>query len=84
MIDINSWTMAELHTIEKLSGQSITALSDNTAPRGLLLAALGMVAKRRDGHPEFSWNDAQAMTMTDVTDLLGINSDDDAEAPEAS
>lgn len=71
-IDINKLTMGEIALVEELSNAPIQTLSDEAAPKGLALAALAFVAKRRED-PAFTWNDAQALTMTDVTELLGLS-----------
>lgn len=69
-------TLGEIALIEKLSGQPITALDDATAPKGAALAALVMVAKRRDD-PRFTWNAAQAFTLSEAYEILGIDPDAD-------
>lgn len=82
-LDVNRLTMGELATIEKLSDQSIANLEDEHAPKGNLLAALAMVAKRRNGEPGFKWGDALALTLDEVTAILGLDDDETDEAPDA-
>lgn len=72
MIDYNSLTMGEIAKIEELSGQPFTALEDDSLPKGNALAALAFVVKRRE-EKGFTWNQAQELTLTDVTDLLGLD-----------
>ncbi len=79
MIDVNSLTMGEIALVEKLGGQSISAIADDAAPKGKTMAALALVIKRRNGHPEFTWNDAQNLTFTEVSELLGLEDEDAAD-----
>lgn len=76
-MDVSKLTMGEVAQVESLSGLSINEVGDETKPKGLALAALAYVAKKRT-NPEFTWNDAQALTMADVQDVLG-----ETEEPEA-
>jgi len=78
--DFESLTMREVSLIEELSGQSISAIADETTPKGKALAALAMVAKRRSGFPSFTFNEASAMTLAEVNELLGTSDDEDDEA----
>lgn len=70
-INFNQLSMREIATIEELSGQPIGALSDEESPKGLQFAALAFIVKHRED-PEFTWNDAQDLTMSDVSSLIGI------------
>lgn len=88
MLDIEKLTLGEVATIERLSGLSVSTISADDSPKGLMMAALCFVAKRRDGDP-ITWNDAQDLTMDQANDILGLDelatSDDDGEgdgAPE--
>lgn len=76
--NIDQLTLGEVATIEDLSGTAISALSTDT-PQGKFLAALVMVAKRRDGHPTFTFNQALAMPMTEANEFLGLADDEPAE-----
>jgi hypothetical protein len=78
-INFNQLSMREIATIEELSGLPIGALSDDEAPKGRALAALAFVVKHRED-ASFTWNDAQDLTMSDVTALIGSD-DADEEAP---
>lgn len=88
MIDISTLTLGEVAKIEDLSGLPISALSDEEKPKGLALAALAMIVKRRTGEPAFSWNAAQALTFDEVGELLGLGEpeadEDDPKADSAS
>lgn len=70
MFDINKLTCGEVAKIEDLSGQAITNIGDDGAPKGLMLAALAMIAKRRED-PSFSWNKAQELTFAEASALIG-------------
>jgi len=72
MIDINKLTLGEIGSIEKLSGQSIDALGADGTPKGLLLAALYYVNKRREV-PAFTWNLANEVPMDEALDYLGLS-----------
>lgn len=76
MIDLNKLTMGEIALIEKLGGQAISMIGEDEAPKGLPMAALAMVLKRRAGFPDFTWNDAKNLPMEEVNELLGNNDDD--------
>lgn len=74
-VDINKLTLGEVAKVEELSGLSISSIGDDDKPKGLALAALAFVAKRRED-PKFSWNDALLLTFDEAGALLGINADD--------
>lgn len=82
MIDINTLTVGEIAKIEELSGQAITAMGNDDAPKGLMLAALAMIAKRRQD-PAFTWNQAQTLTFSEANALIGLSQDDDEEESDA-
>ncbi|MFD1505258.1 hypothetical protein FE374_09385 [Georgenia yuyongxinii] len=71
MIDINRLTLGEIAKVEELSGQPISTIGDEKAPKGLALAALAFVAKRRED-AKFSWNAAQELTIEDANTILGL------------
>lgn len=83
-LDIDKLTLGEIAKIEDLSGQSVTSLGEDGAPKGLLLAALAYTAKRRqniaDGLPPVHsamWNECLDMTFDEANTLVGF-----ADAPE--
>ena len=75
-MDIKNLTLGEIATVERISGQPLVALSDEKAFKGELLAALAFVIKKRSS-PSFTIEDAQALTMDDIEDILS-----DGDAPE--
>lgn len=81
MIDLSSLTLGEVAKIEELAGMSIAAISDDDKPKGNALAAIAMVVKRRSGEPAFTWNQAQALTFDEVSELLGMNDDEADDDP---
>ncbi|AQX81480.1 hypothetical protein BWO91_17285 [Plantibacter flavus] len=74
-MDISKLTMGEIDTVEKLSGLAIDEIGEKKVPRGLALAAMAYVAKKRTD-PEFTWNDAQALTYEDVNEILDTGKPD--------
>lgn len=80
MIDLSNLTLGEVAMIEDLSGRSISDIGAEDAPKGKALAAIAMIVKRRTGHPTFSWNHAQALTLTEANELLGADEEDDEES----
>ena len=79
MIDINKLTLGEVAKIEELSGQPISAIGNDDAPKGLALAALAFVAKRRED-PAFTWNAAQGLTFDEAQAILGLGETETQEA----
>lgn len=69
-------TLGEIEQIEDAARLSITAVDDPTAPKARLFAAIGFVVTRRD-RPDFTWEQAQAMTIDEVTALMGGDESDD-------
>lgn len=81
MLDkVNRLTLGEIAKVEELSGMSIRAMGDDNAPMGKLMAALLYVTKRRKDLT-FKWDDALNLTMDEVTSMLGM--DDEPEADTA-
>lgn len=76
-MDISKLTMGEIALVESLSGLSLEEVGADQKPKGLALAALAFVAKKR-ADAEFTWNDAQALTYTEVNEILGDGEADDA------
>jgi len=83
MFDFDSLTLGEVAFIEDLSGMSIGSIADEEMPKGKALAALITVLKRRTGYPEFKFNDALNVPMSEVNSLLGFDKEEDEEAGEA-
>lgn len=76
MFDINKLTLGEVAKIEELSGKPISAIGDDDAPKGLALAALVFVAKRRED-PKFTWNDALGLGLEEANAALGLDEDEE-------
>lgn len=76
-VRVDQLTLGELAFVEKKSGQSIGSLGDGSAPKMALMMWLAYVIKRRED-PKFSEADAQALTLTEITDMLDTG---DAEDP---
>ncbi|URM86086.1 tail assembly chaperone [Microbacterium phage Sara] len=84
--DLDQLTLGEVAAIEDLSGVAIGSVSEST-PQGKFLAALYMVAKRRDGQPTFTFNAALQASMSEAQSFLGFDAPDadaDADAAESS
>ena len=77
MFDIQALTMGELAQVEELSGQSMTALADDTAPKAKLFTAIILLAKRRTD-PTFTWNQAESTPLTELTEILGGDASSEA------
>lgn len=76
--DIESLTLGEISTIERMSGAAIGSIADDDMPKGLALTAIVYVIGRRqrDG---FTMKDAENTSMKDALALIG-----DDEDPKAS
>lgn len=71
-MDIKSLTMGEIAKIEELSGQPISALGLEDAPKGKLMAAFALVVKRRTD-PKFTLEMANNLTMDEITSLMSVD-----------
>lgn len=80
--DATKYTLAEIDTIEQKSGRSISSLGDDTAPQAKLMAAIVYVERRRRGD-KITFTDAMGMTLAEMQDFLGMNTED-AEDPKES
>ena len=79
MIDVDSLTLGEVAKVESLSGLSISQIAEDDQPKGLALAALVFVFKRRED-PSYTWNKAQDVTVTEAQKYLeGAAADADAD-----
>lgn len=83
MFDFDSLTLGEVAFIEDLSGLPISAIADADMPKGKALAAVVTVAKRRNGQPDFKFNDALKVPMSEVNALLGISEEETEEEGES-
>jgi hypothetical protein len=80
-MDINSLTLGELASIEEAAGRPISDLADANAPKTRLMIELAYVIKKRQD-PNFTRNQAEAMTMADLNGIVGAT-DASPEAPSA-
>lgn len=78
--DLKTLSLGETAKVEELSNQPISAITDENKPKGLAMAALAFVAKRRED-PEFKWNAALALTFDQASEILGFNEQEDEEGP---
>lgn len=76
--DVNKLTLGEIGIIENMSGQPLAALSDSDKPKAKLMVALAYVIGRR-GNQNYTFADAEAMTLEQITDMLDMGDDDDEE-----
>lgn len=74
-MDITNLTLGEISTVEELSGRSLSALSDETAPKGKIMAALAYVLKRRQD-PKYTLREAEELTMDQVNELFAKDNDE--------
>lgn len=79
-MDVSQLTLGEVAKVEELSGLSISAIADDDKPKGLALAALAFVARRRV-EPGFAWNDALDLTFADAQQILGLSEATDPTSP---
>lgn len=70
--DFNSLTMGELAMLERTTGQSLTSFEDETAPKAQLMTGLAWLIRRRK-QPSYTYNEAEALTLDQVSELLGLN-----------
>lgn len=82
-LDIEKLTLGEVAMVESLSDQSISGFGDDGVPMGKMLAALAMIAQRRNGFPKYQFGDAMALTMDEAMDLIGMEVEDDTVDPAA-
>lgn len=73
---------AEIDTVERLSGQAISAIGNEDRPKGKALAALYFVARRREQtstgeRPFITWPEALNTPFFETMDYLGVGEDDD-------
>lgn len=83
MFDYSTLTLGEVAFIEDLSGLSIGAIADEDMPKCKAMAALATVLKRRSGFPEFKFNQALDLTMAEITELMGVDEEEDDAAGES-
>lgn len=80
-LDINKLTLGEVDFIERYSKLPLAKFSDPETPKTRLMIAMATVVKRRDGNPQYSTTEAEALTLGEAQDIVqldGIDDDDDA------
>ncbi len=83
-LELEKMTLGEIAMVEELGGQSIASVGEDNVPMGKMLAALAMVAKRRDGFPTFKFGDALAMTMEEAQNEIGWDDDEAASSEDGA
>lgn len=88
-VDISKLTMGEMALVEDLAGERFAKMFEDGMPSAKGLAALALVAKRRDQlangqAPNFSWNEAQDFTTDDVYSILGFTADEESDDAESA
>ena len=66
---INALDMEELDFVETISGVSLDELEVPGRAKGLFLAGVAIVAKRRT-KPDFSWSQARALNMNQIKKII--------------
>lgn len=74
--DVDSLTLGETGKIEELSNLPITAVADDSAPKGKLLAAIIYVVRRRTD-PKYTLEAAGRIPIGEAMRELGLIEDDD-------
>lgn len=67
---IGKLTLGELAKVEEIGKGSINDLANDEKPKMQMLIALAFVVKKRED-PTFTVNQAEALTMEDLTALTG-------------
>ena len=73
---IDTLTLGEVEIAERIGKASISSLGDDAQPKGLIMAGLAYVLRRRD-EPAFTVEQAKAMTMKEVSLLMRVDDDED-------
>lgn len=77
-MDIKKLTLGELAQVEKLGGHPISSLQDESVPKVKMMTALAFVIKKRE-NPDFTFTDAENLTMDELENLIGDLSGDESE-----
>lgn len=72
MKDASQLTLGEVAKVEEVAGVALSELGDDAKPKGMALAALVWVFKRREDR-SFTLDDALDMTLADAEAYLGLN-----------
>ncbi|TDL43601.1 hypothetical protein [Microbacterium oleivorans] len=68
--------MGEISFIEEFSGLSISALGDEDAPKGKLMAVIACVIKRRNGEPTYTINQAMNLSLGEINEVMGVGAEE--------
>lgn len=79
MMRLDQLTLREIQIVEKQAGTAITAMQNETAPKGAMMAALVWVIKKRED-PSFTWEQALDTPMDEASAIIG--DDDSTDAPD--
>lgn len=82
MFDFTTLTGKEVALIEELSGLPLDSLGNENAPKAKLLGSIILVAKRREGEKAITFNKVMDMTITEMTEYLGLNDEVDEDSDE--
>lgn len=74
--NINDLTIAEIVTVEELTGLPFDALSDPDKPKGKMLQALAYISKKRE-NPEFTFEMAGELSISMESEELDFTDDDE-------
>ena len=74
--NINDLTIAEIVTVEELTGLPFDSMTDPDKPKGKMLQALAYISKRRE-NPEFTFEMAGELTINVESDELDFTEDDE-------
>ena len=74
--NINDLTIAEIVTVEELTGLPFDALSDPDKPKGKMLQALAFISKKRE-NPEFTFEMAGELSISMESEELDFTDDDE-------
>jgi hypothetical protein len=76
--DFETLTIAEVETIEQISGSPIDALMDDKSLKGKSLKAVVFIVKRRE-NPQFTLEDAGQLSFKDAMGILNAGETDPKE-----
>ena len=74
--NLDDLTIGEICEIEELTGLPFDALNDPSKPKGMLLAAITFISKRRT-NPDFTFEDAKAIKISLNADEAGPTNADE-------
>jgi len=74
--NINDLTIAEIVTVEELTGLPFDALTDPDKPKGKMLQALAFISKRRE-NPEYTFEMAGELSISLESEELDFTDDDE-------